>query len=95
MSSLLRSWRNLVHEQRADDLRHCVRVAARYSVATAPRSAVSGRPDLDQMQRRDPGRYGKLWRGTVMPTWGKARLAGERLTELCDSRPPEAQNKRE
>jgi hypothetical protein len=34
----------------------------------------SGRPDLDEMERREPGRYGSLWRGTVDARVGRRAL---------------------
>jgi hypothetical protein len=64
----------LVHERLADDLGRCVRLRLGIRWLPPRLDRPSGRPDLDQMQRRDPGRYGKLWRGTLDAHVGKGAL---------------------
>jgi hypothetical protein len=64
----------LVDAQLADDLRHCVRLKLGIRWQPPRLDRPSGRPDLDQMQRRDPGRYAKLWQGTLDAHTGKGAL---------------------
>jgi hypothetical protein len=65
---------DLIREGLADDLGHCLRLklGIRWLPPRLDRS--SGRPDLEQMQRREPERYTALWRGTLDARTGKGAL---------------------
>lgn len=65
---------DLVQARLADDLRHCVRLKLGIRWLPPRLDRPSGRPDLEQMQRRDPARYGALWRGTLDAHVGKGAL---------------------
>jgi len=71
---------DLVREQLADDLRHCVRLKLGIRWSPPRLDRPSGRPDLDQMQRREPNRYAALWRGTRDARVGKGSL-GRKLVD--------------
>ena len=64
----------LVDAQLADGLQHCVRLKLGIRWLPPRLDRPSGRPDLDQMQRRDPERYAKLWKGTLDARTGKGAL---------------------
>jgi hypothetical protein len=64
----------LIQRQLADDLRHCVRLKLGIRWLPPRLDRPSGRPDLAQMQRREPGRYAGLWRGTLDARTGKGAL---------------------
>ena len=70
----------LIQARLADDLRHCVRLKLGIRWLPPRFDRPSGRPDLDQMQRRDPGRYAALWRGTLDARVGKGAL-GRRMVD--------------
>ena len=55
---------DLVKARIADDLRYCLRLKLGIRWLPPRFDRPSGRPDLNQLQRRDPGRYAALWRGT-------------------------------
>jgi len=65
---------DLVQARLADDLRHCLRLKLGIRWLPPRFDRPSGRPDLDQMQRRDPGRYATLWRGNRDAHVGKGAL---------------------
>jgi hypothetical protein len=64
----------LVQAQVADNLKHSVRLKLGVRWLPPRFDRPSGRPDLDQMQRRDPERYAALWRGTLDACVGKGAL---------------------
>jgi hypothetical protein len=64
----------LINAQLADALQHCVRLKLGIRWLPPRLDRRSGRPDLEQMQRRDPGRYAKVWRGTLDAHTGKGAL---------------------
>ena len=64
----------MVRMRLADDLRHCLRLKLGIRWLPPRLDRPSGRPDLNQMQRRDPGRYAVLWRGTLDAHVGKGAL---------------------
>jgi hypothetical protein len=66
--------RRLIEAGLADELRHCVRVKLGIRWLPARFDRPSGRPDLEQMQRRNPDRYAELWRGTRDAHVGKGAL---------------------
>lgn len=68
------SARKLVDVGLADDLKYCVRLKLGIRWIQPRLDEASGRPDLDQMQRRDPDRYAALWRGTRGARVGKGAL---------------------
>jgi hypothetical protein len=65
---------DLVQSRLADDLRHFVRLKLGIRWLPSRLDRPSGHPDLDQMQRRDPGRYAALWRGTCGGHVGRGAL---------------------
>jgi hypothetical protein len=65
---------DLVQSRLADDLRHCVRLKLGIRWLPPRFDRPSGRPDLDRLQRREPGRYAALWRGTLDAHTGKGAL---------------------
>jgi hypothetical protein len=68
------SARELVEAGLVDDLRHSLRLKLGIRWLPPHLDRASGRPDLEQMRRRDPGRYSALWRGTLDARAGKAAL---------------------
>ena len=64
----------LIQRGLADDLRHCVRLQLGIRWLPPRFDKPSGRPDLAQMQRRDPERYSALWSGTLDARVGKGML---------------------
>lgn len=64
----------LVQSRLADDLRHCVRLKLGFRWLPPRLDRISDRPDLDQMQRRDPKRYAAFWRGARDAHMGKGAL---------------------
>ena len=58
----------------ADELSHCVRLKNGIRWLSPRFDRPSGRPDLAQMERREPERYGALWRGTINAHVGKGAL---------------------
>jgi hypothetical protein len=71
----------LVQAHIADNLKHSVRLKLGIRWLPPRFDRPSGRPDLDQMQRRDLGRYAALWRGTLDAHVGKGAL-GRRTIDL-------------
>jgi hypothetical protein len=70
---------NLVQSQLADELRHCIRLKLGFRWLPPRLDRISDRPNLEQMQRRDPGRYAALWRGTRDAHIGKGALGRRTL----------------
>ena len=66
--------RQLIERGLADEMKHCVRVKLGIRWLPARFDRPSSRPDLEQMQRRDPGRYAELWRGKLDAHVGKGAL---------------------
>ena len=64
----------LVEARLADDLRYCLRLKLGIRWLPPRFDRPSGRPDLDRMQRREPGRYAALWQGTLDAHTGKGAL---------------------
>ena len=64
----------LVALRLADERRHglSLKLGIRWLPPRLDRA--SGRPDLEQMRRRDPGRYDGLWKGTLDARAGKGAL---------------------
>jgi hypothetical protein len=65
---------DLVRSRLADDLRHGLRLKLGIRWLPPRFDRPSGRPDLKQMQRRQPERYEALWRGTLDAHSGKGAL---------------------
>jgi len=70
----------LVQAHVADGLKHCVRLKLGLRWLPPKFDRPSGRPDLEQIQRRDPQRYAALWRGTLDARVGKGAL-GRRMVD--------------
>jgi hypothetical protein len=64
----------LVQGQLADDREHSLRLKLGIRWLPSRFDRPSGRPDLAQMRRRNPGRYAALWRGTLDAHAGKGAL---------------------
>jgi len=64
----------LVEAQLGDNLRHCVRLKLGIRWLPPRLDRLSGRPDLDQMRRRDPRKYAALWQRTLDAKTGKGAL---------------------
>ena len=66
--------REMVAGKLADQMKHglSLKLGIRWLPSRFDRP--SGRPDLKQMERRDPGRYTALWRGTRDAVVGKGAL---------------------
>lgn len=64
----------LVQAGLADNLKHSVRLNLGIRNLTSRFDKPSGRPDLDQMRRRDPDRYKKFWQGSMKARVGKGAL---------------------
>ena len=58
----------------ADDMKHSLRLKLGIRWLPPRFDRPSGRPDLNQMERREPARYGALWRGTLDARVGKGAL---------------------
>jgi hypothetical protein len=65
---------DLVKARIADDVRHCLRLKLGIRWLPPRFDRPSGRPDLNELQRRHPGRYAALWRGTPDAHVGKGAL---------------------
>ena len=65
---------DMVRARLADDLQHCLRLKLGIRWLPPRFDRPSGRPDLKQMERREPGRYAALWRGTRDARVGKGAL---------------------
>src|ERR1035441_2309751 len=65
---------SLVDAGLAENLRHCVRLKLGIRWLPPSFDRPSGRPDLDQMRRRQPDRYSAIWRGTQDAHSGKGAL---------------------
>jgi hypothetical protein len=70
----------LVRNNLADDLKHCLRVKLGIRCLPPRFDRVGGHPDLEQMKRRDPDRYAELWRGNADAHAGKGAL-GRRVVD--------------
>lgn len=66
--------RLLVESGLADEMEHCVRVKLGIRWLPPRFDRPSGRPDLEQMERREPSRYAAFWRGTLDADVGKGAL---------------------
>ena len=66
--------KQLVDAGLADSLRHCVRLKNGIRWLPPRFDRPSGRPDLNQLERREPDRYAALWKGTVDAHVGKGAL---------------------
>jgi hypothetical protein len=64
----------LIENRLADNLKHCVRLKLGIRWLPPRFDRPSGRPDLDQMRRKDPERYSAVWRGTRDAHIGKGAL---------------------
>ena len=64
----------LVRARLADDLRHCLRLKLGIRWLPPRLDRPSGRPNLEQIKRREPDRYDALWRGTRDAHVGKGAL---------------------
>jgi hypothetical protein len=64
----------LVEAGLADKLPHCVRIKLGIRWLPSRLDRQSEPPDLEQMQRREPGRYAALWRGVRDAHVGKGAL---------------------
>lgn len=65
---------DMVRVRLADDMKHGLRLKLGIRWLPPRFDRPSGRPDLNQMERRDPGRYAALWRGTLDARVGKGAL---------------------
>jgi hypothetical protein len=65
---------DLLRARLADDLKHCLRLKLGIRWLLPRLDRPSGRPDLNEMQRRDPGRYAALWQGTLDAHVGRGAL---------------------
>jgi hypothetical protein len=65
---------DLVRSRLADELRHGLRLKLGIRWLPPRFDRPSGRPDLKQMQRRQPERYEALWRGTLDAHSGNGAL---------------------
>lgn len=64
----------MVREGLADDMKHGLRLKLGIRWLPPRFDRPSGRPDLNQMKRREPERYAALWRGTLDARVGKGAL---------------------
>ena len=64
----------LVRAGLADNLKHCVRLKLGIRWLPPRLDPPSGRPDLEQLRRREPERYTRLWRGTRDVHTGRGAL---------------------
>ena len=65
---------DLVQKGLVDDLRHCLRLKLGIQWLSPRLDRASGRPDLKQMQRRQPERYAALWRRKLDAKTGRGAL---------------------
>jgi hypothetical protein len=65
---------NMVRGRLADELKHGLRLKLGIRWLPPRFDRPSGRPDLNQMERREPERYAALWRGTLNAHVGKGAL---------------------
>jgi hypothetical protein len=77
----------LLRNNVADDLKHCLRVKLGIRYLPPRLDCVGGRPDLQQMQRRDPDRYTELWRGNHNAHTGKGALGRRVMDSTIHVRP--------
>ena len=64
----------LIDQGLADNLKHCVRLKLGIRWLPPRFDRPSGRPDLDEMRRKNPARYAAVWRGTRDAHIGKGAL---------------------
>ena len=64
----------LIDQGLADNLKHCVRLKLGIRWLPPRFDRPSGRPDLDEMRRKNPDRYAAVWRGTRDAHIGKGAL---------------------
>lgn len=79
--------RLLVESGLADEMKHCVRVKLGIRWLPPRFDRPSGRPDLEQMERREPGRYAALWKGTLDAHVGKGALGRRGMNSTVHLRP--------
>jgi len=72
----------LIDGKLADDLTHCVRLKLGIRWLPPRLDRASGRPDLSQMQRREPKRYAAIWSGAEDPHVGKGALGRSRIDRV-------------
>ena len=65
---------DMVQVRLADDMKHCLRLKLGIRWLPPRFDRPSGRPDLNQLERRDPVRYAALWRGARGAQVGKGAL---------------------
>lgn len=65
---------DMVRARLAGDLQHCLRLKLGIRWLPTRFDRPSGRPDLNQIERGEPGRYAALWRGTRDARTGKGAL---------------------
>jgi hypothetical protein len=65
---------DMVRVRLADDMKHGLRLKLGIRWLPPRFDRPSGRPDLKQMERREPARYSALWRGTLDAHAGKGAL---------------------
>jgi hypothetical protein len=65
---------DMVRARLADDMKHGLRLKLGIRWLPPRFDRPSGRPDLNQMERREPARYAALWRGTLDARVGKGAL---------------------
>jgi hypothetical protein len=65
---------SLVDSGLAETLTHCVRLKLGIRWLPPRLDRASGRPNLEQMRRRDSGRYNAIWKGTMDARTGKGAL---------------------
>jgi hypothetical protein len=64
----------LIEGHLADNMKHCVRLKLGIRWLPPRFDRPSGRPDLNQMERRDADRYASLWRGKLNAHIGKGAV---------------------
>jgi hypothetical protein len=81
----------LVRSGLADDLKHSVRLKLGIRFLPARFDRPAEPPDLAQMQRKNPERYKKYWRGSQNPHVGKGalgrRIGDSAVTLRCPTSP--------
>jgi hypothetical protein len=65
---------NLVRARLADNMKRGLRLKLGIRWLPPRFDRPSGRPDLNQIERREPDRYSALWRGTLNARVGKGAL---------------------
>jgi hypothetical protein len=71
---------DMVRGRLADAMKHGLRLKLGIRWLPTRFDRPSGRPDLKQMERREPARYSALWRGTLDARVGKGAL-GRRVVD--------------